>query len=356
MFLAINEIRHSKLRYALVIGVMFLIAYLVFFLSGLAYGLAQENRMAVDKWNASDIFLSEKANDSLNMSMIESELANELTAKEKAVLAQTAGIIYDATDENKKQNVSFFGINSKEFLNPKVIEGKSFKSSGEVVADISLKKQYHYKIGDKVKLATNNEPLLIAGFTDNAKFNISPVLYTSMETFQTVRYGANSSFQPKTTYNAIVTRGKVSQQPKGLQKLSISKFIDKLPGYSAQVLTFGFMIGFLVVIAAVVIGIFIYVLTMQKIAIFGVMKAQGISSRFIANSVIAQTFILAVSGVTIGLLATIASALILPEGVPFQTNLLFFGVIALLMVLVAIIGALFSVRTIVKIDPLKAIG
>ncbi|MGO2329999.1 MAG: ABC transporter permease, partial [Lactococcus cremoris] len=85
MFLAINEIRHSKLRYALVIGVMFLIAYLVFFLSGLAYGLAQENRMAVDKWNASDIFLSEKANDSLNMSMIESELANELTAKEKAV-------------------------------------------------------------------------------------------------------------------------------------------------------------------------------------------------------------------------------------------------------------------------------
>ncbi|TKV31327.1 ABC transporter permease, partial [Citrobacter sp. TBCS-11] len=70
-------------------------------------------------------------------------------------------------------------INSKEFLNPKVIEGKSFKSSGEVVADISLKKQYHYKIGDKVKLATNNEPLLIVGFTDNAKFNISPVLYTS---------------------------------------------------------------------------------------------------------------------------------------------------------------------------------
>lgn len=30
MFLAINEIRHSKLRYALVTGVMFLIAYLVF--------------------------------------------------------------------------------------------------------------------------------------------------------------------------------------------------------------------------------------------------------------------------------------------------------------------------------------
>lgn len=43
MFLALNEIMHSKLRYALVAGVMFLIAYLVFFLTGLAYGLAQDN-------------------------------------------------------------------------------------------------------------------------------------------------------------------------------------------------------------------------------------------------------------------------------------------------------------------------
>ena len=104
MFLAINEIKHSKLRYALVIGVMFLISYLVFFLSGLAYGLAQENRMAVDKWKATDIFLSEKANDSLNMSMIDSDIASQVKAKEKAVLAQTAGIIYDANNENKKNN------------------------------------------------------------------------------------------------------------------------------------------------------------------------------------------------------------------------------------------------------------
>ena len=52
------------------------------------------------------------------------------------------------------------------------------------------------------------------------------------------------------------------------------------------------MIGFLIVIAAIVIGIFIYVLTMQKVNIFGVMKAQGISSGYIAKSIISQTFIL----------------------------------------------------------------
>lgn len=34
--------------------------------------------------------------------MIDSDIASQVKAKEKAVLAQTAGIIYDANNENKK--------------------------------------------------------------------------------------------------------------------------------------------------------------------------------------------------------------------------------------------------------------
>ena len=78
MFLALNEIMHSKLRYALVAGVMFLIAYLVFFLTGLAYGLAQDNRTAVDKWEADSIVLSKDANSNLGMSMITKKIAEEV--------------------------------------------------------------------------------------------------------------------------------------------------------------------------------------------------------------------------------------------------------------------------------------
>lgn len=49
MFLAWNEIKYSKTRFALIIGVMVLVSYLVYFLTGLAYGLAQDNRTAIDK-------------------------------------------------------------------------------------------------------------------------------------------------------------------------------------------------------------------------------------------------------------------------------------------------------------------
>lgn len=114
MFLALNEIIHSKLRYALVTGVMFLIAYLVFFLTGLAYGLAQDNRTAVDKWEADTIVLSKDANTNLGMSMITKKMAEEVKGDQVAYLAQTPGVVTspDRPDADKV-NVSFFWNRSK---------------------------------------------------------------------------------------------------------------------------------------------------------------------------------------------------------------------------------------------------
>ncbi|WP_267641789.1 ABC transporter permease [Enterococcus faecium] len=356
MFLALNEIMHSKLRYALVAGVMFLIAYLVFFLTGLAYGLAQDNRTAVDKWEADSIVLSKDANSNLGMSMITKKIAEEVEGGKVAYLAQTPGVVTskDSTEEGKI-NISFFGIDKNQFIMPNLVEGKAFDNDDEAVGDISLKEEYGLAVGDTVKLSGSDKTFKLTGFTDHAKFNVSPVLYTTINAYQEIRFEKEDTSE-NARINAIVVRGKISNLPEDLEQIKISKFINELPGYNAQVLTFGFMIGFLIIIAAIVIGIFIYVLTMQKINIFGVMKAQGITGGFIARSVVAQTFILSFVGILLGLLGTVGTSLVLPDAVPFQSNWLFFGVISLLMLVVAVLGALFSVRTIVKIDPLKAIG
>lgn len=86
MFLAWNEIQKNKLRFTLMIGVLMLVAYLVFFLSGLANGLASLNREAVDKWDASVIVLTEEPTASLDsdrayevMQLLKSETKNKKT-------------------------------------------------------------------------------------------------------------------------------------------------------------------------------------------------------------------------------------------------------------------------------------
>lgn len=361
MFLAWNEIKHSKLRYALIISVMFLISYLVFFLTGLSYGLAQDNRTAVDKWDADGIVLSNESNANINMSMIPLKTKEKVEAKETAVLGQTAGVILADKKDSEKINVSFFGINKDEFLMPNIVEGRAFETEDEAVVDNSLKEENDFQLNDTIKLAGTEKKLKIVGFTENAKFNVAPVFYISVATFQQIRFETDD-VNENSRINAIVFRAQdhelknVKLTDSSLEKYGIKTFINELPGYSAQVLTFGFMIGFLIVIAAIVIGIFIYVLTMQKANIFGVMKAQGISNKYISWSVIVQTFILAFVGIAAGLLGTVGTALVLPTAVPFQTNWAFYSVVGVVMLLIAVLGALFSVRTVVKVDPLKTIG
>ncbi|CAI3265264.1 MULTISPECIES: ABC transporter permease [Enterococcus] len=355
MFLAINEMKHSKLRYALVIGVVFLIAYLVFFLTGLAYGLAQENRTAVDKWQADRILLSDEANGKLNMSMLTMDDYESVKAEDKAALAQFPGIVYQKGKKDQQINVSFFGIEADEFLAPNLVKGRMFKNTGEVVVNDSLAKEDGLQVGDQLKVAGSKQTLKIVGFTDEAMYNVAPVIYMSLADFQEIRFN-QALPEEAMKINAIVVRGQTKQVADNLEKVKISAFINDLPGYSAQNMTFAFMIGFLIVIAAIVIGIFIYILTMQKQAIFGVMKAQGISNFFIARSVFVQTAILAFVGIVLGLALTYLSSLVLPAAVPFAIFWGLYLAVSVGMWVIAILSAVFSVSTVVKIDPLKAIS
>ncbi|SEI82055.1 putative ABC transport system permease protein [Bhargavaea ginsengi] len=372
MFLAWREIRQNKLRFALVTAVLLLVSYLVFFLSGLASGLAGLNREAVDKWQADGIYLTAESDKSLNQSMMESDLVDEIEADETAVLTQT-NLIADNGDV--KSGVALFGIRPDEFIMPEPTEGEEFSEEFEVIASDSLKEE-GFSVGDELELSGSDETLTIMGFTDEARFNAAPVLYMDLEDFEKVRPGASAMSTQETPgqpaeggqgpaeeveqpdmINAIVVKGgQPNDVPDDLEYIESEIFIENLPGYTEQNLTLTFMIYFLFAISAAVVAIFLYVLTVQKISMFGVMKAQGISSGYLSRSVIAQTFILAVIGVLIGFGATVLTGQFLPAAVPVSFDYGMMAVYGAVLIAVAVLGALVSVWTIVKIDPLEAIS
>ncbi|WP_043931686.1 ABC transporter permease [Bacillus sp. EB01] len=354
MFLAWNEIKNNKLRFGLIVGVLTLVSYLVFFLSGLANGLENLNKESVLKWDAEGIILTEESDISLPQSIMETGDYDGNGADDYAVLGQFNAI---ASTGDVKGNVSLFGIREDEFIMPEVTDGKPFQQIGEVIADDTLKDE-GFKTGDVLTLSATEEKLKITGFTDNARFNAAPVLYGSVETLQKVRFG-DSAESMKHKINAFVIRsGDLSdiEVADGLEVVGTQAFIENMPGYSEQNMTLTFMIYFLFVISAVILAIFLYVLTIQKISIFGVMKAQGISSGYLSKSVIAQTFLLALAGVIIGFGLTVLTGLFLPPAVPVAFNYLDMLAYAVVLIVVSIVGALFSIQTIVRIDPLKAIG
>lgn len=354
MFLAWNEIKKNKLRFTLIIGVLMLVAYLVFFLSGLANGLASLNREAVDKWDATAIVVTEESDKSLVQSSLSKEDIDDIEAGETAILGQLSAI---AKTGEQKANVSVFGIEESEFIMPEVTEGEKFIGENEVIAADALKED-GFELGDTLTLSSTEETLEIVGFTEEARFNAAPVLYTDLATFQRVKFG-EAAAENEDQINGIVVR--TDDMPAitnngDLEVVETETFIESLPGYTEQSLTLNFMIYFLFAISSVIVAIFLYVLTVQKISMFGVMKAQGIPSGYLARSVVAQTFILAATGVAVGLVLTVVTGAFLPAAVPVTFDIPTMLIYGIVLVAVAVIGAVFSVLTIVKIDPLKAIG
>lgn len=354
MFLAWNEIKKNKLRFTLIIGVLMLVSYLVFFLSGLANGLENMNRESVDKWEATSIVLTEESDKSLSQSSMLIGDVDDVDAKEIAVIGQINAI---ASNEDGKKNVSIFGIKKDEFIMPIVTEGKEFLAENEVIANDSLKTE-GFGLGDELQLSSSDEVLTIVGFTDNARFIAAPVLYSDLSTFQRVKYGEGADVNNEHINGIVVRAGDPTAitQNDAFETIEIETFIRNLPGYSEQNLTLTLMIYFLFGVSSVIVAIFLYVLTVQKISMFGIMKAQGISNRYLSGSVIAQTFILAVIGVAVGFGLALITGAFLPSAVPVAFDLLTMLIYGLVLIGVAIVGAVFSVLTIVRIDPLKAIG
>lgn len=353
MFLALKEITYAKFRYLLVVGLLFLISFLVFFLTGLAFGLSQSNRSAIDKWDADNIVLADGVDNQLMMSQITEEEWETVDADEQAVIAiQSALMESESADETL--SVQILGFNPDSFVAPNLTDGNMFQETNEVVVDEDFAIENELEIGDTLVFNNNDDELTITGFTDNAQLSVQPVVYIDFEDYQALE--STSGSEDQAVASAVVTRGEVQADEDLTDVETIDDFISELPGYSAQNATFILMIGFLIIIAAIVIGIFIYVLTLQKESIFGILKAQGISNGYLVKSVVGQTLILALVGVLLAVSATYASSLALPASVPFVLNTKLVGLTAGLIVLFAVVGGLLSAGTIVKIDPLEAIG
>ena len=411
MQLAWKEIRHSKGRYALILAVIVLVGYLSFFLTALSYGLAQANRTSVDAWDASSILLSDDANGNLVSSSVtraeeskvlgtDADTDTDNTGKSGtkdiepvSVLQAVTKIKKSGTTSGEGFNTVVLGVREDSTLIPQLVSGRNAADEKEAVASESLSTKDGVQLGESVSVGRAGYTCKIVGFTKTAEYNTEPVIYVRNGTFtlpsayasmssdasvtgatadssstatatsantqqQSTRNAASASSDDAVVASGLVIRdasAKVSV-PDGMVSLDMQSFINNIPGYQAQVLTFALMIGFLVGVSALVVGIFIYILTMHKRHLFGVLKAQGYSNGFISRSILAQTLILSVIGTLIGLLLSLLTIAFMPVTVPITVSTYWFAIISGVLVLFSLIGAAFSARAVSSIDAIEALS
>ncbi len=355
MFLALKEIRHEKFRYALITVMIVMISYLMFILMGMMLGLANENKAAINSWGTRTVFLNKSANGNLGQSLLTADQLPSKLNRHEALVGQTPAVLTRVHGKHRyKQNTQVIGLDKRQFIarkRLKVAAGHLAWTNHQVVVDEGLRDQ-GYHLGDQVRLNGGHQVYHIVGFVKNAKLNVAPVVYTSLVTWQQLR-GVGNQFIGG---GVISDRNFKSTAFPQLERLTASKFINKLPGYTAQNNTFTFMIGFLMVISLVIIAVFLYILTMQKMANYAVLRAQGIPAKHLVNATLAQAVILMSVGVVSGIVLTYLTQLLMPTTVPILMDWSVILSSGLILIVLGMLGALLPVRMILKIDPIVALN
>ncbi|HFR4060260.1 TPA: ABC transporter permease [Enterococcus faecium] len=350
MYLAIKEILHNKLRYSLVLVTVFLISFMVFFMTSLAIGLVRDNRTAADNWDSTGVVLSKYANKNLTASFItEDNYKDKLT--DDAVPLGYMFAVTNLKNDDTTVNISIFAQNWNSFIAPKLIEGHYPESKNEVIIDQSME-NYNIKMGDQIQLNGSTDEYKVVGITNDSKFFTVPVIYTDLSTYWKLQHTDKTT----KTISAIVLNNDVDVSGEGLVQVTEQDMISNIPGYTPEVNVFMGMIIALVVITCLVVGIFIYIIMIQKLGLYGIMRAQGIQSKTIIWSLFCQIFVLSGMGVLMALVGVWAVKFVLPATLFFYPSWLAYSLLGLAIIIMALLGGLISLPKILKIDPIEAIG
>ena len=74
------------------------------------------------------------------------------------------------------------------------------------------------------------------------------------------------------------------------------------------------------------------------------MKAIGASDKFIKKSITSQVFILSFVSILVGIVLTYLTALVFPEGMPFDLDFKMVVIYAMILLVVSVLGSMISGR------------
>jgi putative ABC transport system permease protein len=379
-YLALKEIWRGRGRFILFSMVIALITVLVLFVAALAEGLGSGNREYLEKLNADLIVYQSNVDLSVGASRLGVDRLSEVR---RVPGVQTVGPIGTANaalilgDDRKPLNVALIGVEPGLPGEPPALKGAGLRSrrSKEAVIDRQTALRAGLEVGDTLTVKSIQDTkeqfynLRVVGISDNRQFSLQPSVFVPISTWDEIRPQAAIGGNPDAEVVANVIGVQVANPA---EAAAVAKQIERdvkdvvavdrvtayeaTPGYSAQQSTLDTQGYFALLIGVLVIGGFFQILTLQKVAQIGMLKAIGASNLTVGLASIIQIIVVTVIGVFIGAVVTFLLSLSFPPTIPivFAPSAVWTAVVSLL--LIGPIGGLVSVRYSLKVEPLTALG
>ncbi|MGG2056505.1 FtsX-like permease family protein [Lysinibacillus pakistanensis] len=339
MNLAWKEMKKNKGRFLILGSIVFLVSFLTFIISGLANGLSQDNAALIKDLPQGQFYMDEDADQTYNLSKIDHSIQNEILSNEKNAVAFSIQMGFLNEKDNKQQSVAFTTATASTlFANVK---------QGEVILDSSLKDK-GIKVGDTLTNNQFNGKFVVKGFVEQKKYSHAPVAYINKEDYQEI-------YRVDEMQLIFVPNGDSSKEYAGLHSFSNREFLQTIPSYNAEQMSLNMIVWFLIVISGMLFAIFFYMMNVQKIGLYGILKAIGLKTNKLFKMIWIQMAIITVVSLILSVGLSQAFNIISPKEMPFTLTITTTIQLSIVFLIIGFIGATISGMQIKKVEPLQAI-
>ena len=364
MKLALTELRRRPGRFAVATAALVFLSLLLLFLGALLDGLSIGSSGAL-KVQQSDLFVySSSSRDSLLRSRITPEMAGIVKATDGVAEIGGVGLTLSTAKIPDKTDVADVSVLAYE----RPVSGLPDKiEPGTAFADELLKAK-GVKLNTEVLVGPKAIPIKVVGFTKNSNFLLQGALWTNDATWRTINNARPDAIIPDGTVQVLVVKtaadanaAEVAQRidtATGNRTNTLTKedAILAIPGLKQQNATFNGIIGTTFAISALVVALFFALLTLERIPLYGVLKAMGSSSRQLFSGVLAQAVVLTTLAFAFGAALLLVASKGLPASVPFLLTPARLISTAVGLVISAALGSLLSLKRVLRTDPASALS
>ncbi|WP_415814185.1 ABC transporter permease [Mesobacillus thioparans] len=339
MNLAWKEMKKNKVRFLILGSIVFLVSLLTFIISGLANGLSQDNASLIKDLPDGYFYMNADADETFNLSKIDSSAQKKLLNDQKDAMALSIQMGFLNDEQGKQQSVAFVTSTGSNLF-------KDVKA-GEVWLDRSLEDK-GIKVGDTL---TNNQfsgEFIVKGFVEQTKFSHAPVAFINIENYKEI-------YRVEEMQLVFAPGEDQAEEVNGLQAFSKKQFLNSIPSYNAEQMSLNMIVWFLVVISGMLFAIFFYMMNVQKIGLYGILKAIGLKTSKLFRMMWTQMIFITGASLALSIAFSQIFNMIAPKEMPFSLPMETTAQLSVVFLIIGFIGATLSGIQIKKVEPLHAI-
>lgn len=360
MRLALRELRRRPSRFAVATVVLVFLSVLLLLLGGLLDGLYLGSTGAIRAQRADALVYSSTARDSFLRSRVDGDVRDRVEQAPGVEAVGGLGFSLLGATVPGEDDLADVAVSGYE-LAPQGVPDPP--PPGHAWADRRLE-DAGVSVGDTLLVGPAATPVVVDGWVEDVSYLLQGGLWVDLPTWRAVQ-NANrpDAFVPADVVQVLVVQGSgdlpaVIDAATGGATSTLTRegAVDALPGVREQSSTFNAIIGSTLAVVLAVVGLFFSLLTLERTALYGVLKAIGASTGRLFAGIVVQAVVVAVIAFVAGsALAALADA-VLPAAVPLQLTTGRFVFTFVALIVAAVLGSAISLRRVTRIDPASAIG